>query len=147
MTQKLHFETFINASPSKVWATMLSKDTYGKWTKAFDPSSTFEGTWGKGSSMKFISSTGDGMLSQIAENIPHQFLSIRHLGMIVNGAVDTLSEQVEPWTHSSENYTLTQSNGGTKLEIDLEIPDEYKQMFEEMWPKALLSLKGICEKS
>ncbi len=81
--QTLTFSTTITAPASHVWQCMLDKPTYEERTKAFDPSSTYEGSWEQGASIKFLSSagtsTGEGMISEIAENRPNKFLSIRHL--------------------------------------------------------------------
>ena len=47
----------------------------------------------------------------------------------------------------SENYTLEDKDGGTEVIIDLlNLPEEYKDMFNDMWPKALEKLKEISEK-
>lgn len=50
------------------------------------------------------------------------------------------------WTPAFENYTFREKDGGTELLVDMDTNEEYKQMFEEMWPKALQSLKEIAEK-
>lgn len=42
---------------------------------------------------------------------------------------------------------MQQADGTTELRIEItNIPDDYADMFNEMWPKALESLKEICEK-
>jgi hypothetical protein len=37
------------------------------------------------------------MVAEIAENRRNEFISIRHLGFIANGIVDTTSEVVKAW--------------------------------------------------
>lgn len=147
--EKMHFSVLINASKQKVWHTMLDKETYTQWTKAFNETSTFEGNWEEGSEVHFVGSDADGklsgMYSRIKENRPFEFLSIEHLGIINNGVVDTSSEAVKKWAPAFENYTFTEQSDGTLLEIDMDIDAEYKAIFEEMWPKALQILKTICE--
>lgn len=151
MKEKMHFEIVIHAPVHKVWDTMLAQETYREWTSAFDPTSCYEGSWDKGSKIKFLSSTsGNGMVSEIAENTPYQFVSIRHLGEIQNGVEDTTSERVQKWSPAYENYTFTDKGAETLLEVDMEMPGTpeakaVKEMFEGMWPKALLQLKEICE--
>jgi len=151
MKEKIHFDIVINAPVQKVWDTMFAQETYKEWTSAFEPTSYYEGSWGKGSKIKFLSSDGSGMVSEIAENIPYKFVSIRHLGEVHNGVEDTTSERVMKWTPAFENYTFTDNGTETHLDIDMEMPStpetkEMKEMFEGMWPKALLKLKEICEK-
>lgn len=149
--QKLHFETLINAPKEKVWETVIGKESYSEWTAPFSPSpSYFEGNWEKGGKMKFLSKDDQGkiggMLSEIAENKPGEFLSIKHVGMIMNGVEDMESEEVKKWSPSFENYTLREEEGGTKFMVDMDADDSWAEMFNDMWPKALEKLKEISER-
>lgn len=150
--QKLTTSIHINAPVKKVWDTMLDPTTYALWTTPFNPGgSTYEGSWEQGSEIRFIGpdpETGEkgGMLSRIAENRPHQFISIEHIGIIKNGVVDTTSDEVKQWTPAFENYTFTEKDGGTEVLVEMDINEEHKAMFEDMWPKALQVLKELSEK-
>lgn len=149
--QKIHHSILIDAPVEKVWNTMLEDATYRQWTKPFHPGSYYKGDWSEGSKILFVgpSETGEGeegMVSRIKENRLHEFISIEHLGMIRNGVEDTTSEEVKKWTPSLENYTFTPKDGKTEVSVDMDIVEEYKEMFEEMWPKALESLKELAEK-
>ena len=151
MKEKLHFEITINAPVTKVWDMMLAQETYRQWTAAFEPTSYYEGSWEKGSKMKFLGASGSGMISQIVENIPYKFISTEHLGEIKDGVEDTTSEAVKKWLPAFENYTFTDNGDSTLLQIDMEMGSseeskQMKEMFEGMWPKALLILKEVCEK-
>lgn len=151
MQEKIHFEINIKAPVKKVWDTMLNQETYQDWTTPFAPGSYYEGSWEKGSKMIFLSSWGGGMVAEIADNIEHKYISIRHLGEIRDGVEDTTSERVMQWTPAYENYTFIEKGQETKLEVDMEMKSseansEMIEMFEEMWPKALLKLKKICER-
>lgn len=149
--QTLHFSIVINAPREKVWDTMLEDATYREWTSAFNPAgSYFKGDWNKGSKILFIGvdpETGKedgGMFAEIAENKPHEFVSIKHLGEIKDGAE-------VPWPDPEqagfENYTLKDTADGTEVSVEItNIPDEWKQMMNDMWPKALEKLKEIAEK-
>jgi L-rhamnose mutarotase len=149
--ETITFTVTINADKQLVWHKMLDQETYREWTKAFHEGSDYEGNWDKGSEIYFTAPGKDGkpegMYSRIKENISYQFLSIEHLGMISNGVIDTTSEEVKKWTPSFENYTFTAQNGQTELKVDMQTAPEYKAMFDEMWPKALQSLKFLCEKA
>ncbi len=145
---KLHFSIFINAPREKVWDVMLADVTYRDWTSVFHPGSYYQGNWDKGSKMLFLGpeengQSESGMLAEIAENRLHEFISIKHLGMIENGIEKPWGEETEGY----ENYTFVEKDGGTELLIDLSgIPNEYKEMFDDLWPKALMKLKEIVEK-
>lgn len=111
---------------------MLASDTYKEWTKPFDPTSYYEGDWTPGSTIKFLSGDGQGgMYSEIAENRANEFVSIRHIGMIDKGVIDTESDLVKAWTPSYENYTFVSTSEGTEVKADLSVPLEYEKMFDE----------------
>ena len=87
--KKIQFKQEINASTEKVYNTMLGIDsikTYEQWTAIFNPTSSYEGNWEKGSKMYFVGTDSSGkkagMISEIADNIPFKFISIRHYGML-----------------------------------------------------------------
>jgi hypothetical protein len=148
--EKLQIEIDINAPKQKVWHTMLDDVTYRQWTTPFSEGSYYKGDWSKGSKIIFLGpnpETGKegGMVSRIAENKLYEFISIEHLGMINDGVEDTTSEEVKKWTPAFENYTFKEVNGKTTILVDMDINDEYKEMFEGMWPKALQKLKELCE--
>jgi hypothetical protein len=87
-----------------------------------------------------------GMVSRIAENRLHEYISIEHLGMVNDGQEDTTSEAVKAWAGAHENYTFAEKNGATEILIDIDITEDFKEMFEGMWPKALQKLKELAEK-
>jgi len=147
--QKLNFLIIINAPKNKVWNTMLDDKTYRQWTEPFSPGSYYKGSWNKGSKILFLGpgEKGEmGMVSRIKDNIPFQFISIEHLGMVQDGKEDTSSDAVKSWAGALENYTFTENDGKTEVAVDIDITDEYKDMFQEMWPKALQKLKELAEK-
>lgn len=152
---KLHFEIVIGAKPEKVYDIMLADKTYREWTKIFNPSSRFEGSWEKGAKIIFLGSdeqgNDGGMVSRIKENIPNHFVSIEHLGMIEDGKEITSGPKVEPWIGALENYTFNVQNENTLLAVDLEVKtggmdEQMVAYFTDAWPKALNKLKEICEK-
>lgn len=85
-----------------------------------------------------------GMVSRIAKNVPFEYISIQHLGMLENGAKKLLEEEKQGF----ENYTFVEKDGGTEVFVELtNLPDEYLEMMNQMWPKALEVLKNLAEKS
>ncbi len=129
---------------------MLEDATYREWTKAFDASSSYRGSWEEGEEIRFIGPDSDGkesgMIARIKENRPNEFISIEHIGVIENGVEDRTSEKVKKWIPAYENYTFTDKDGGTELIVDVDTADEYEEMFAGMWPKALQTLKEIAER-
>lgn len=140
-----HFDILIQAPRERVWATMLQSPTYEQWTSAFCEGSRFEGSWQQGDAIRFLDPAGNGMVSEIAEHRPAEFVSIRHLGFIENGQEDTSSDAVRAWAPCHENYTFTDEGGGTRLCIDLDAFGGYEDMMARLWPPALEQLKRLCE--
>lgn len=145
-TEKLHYSVDIAAPVQKVWETMFTQETYRDWTTAFSPGSRYVGSWDQGAKIRFLGAGDDeGMLSEIAENRKHEFVSIRHLGMLVGGKEDYDSPAVRAWAGAYENYTFQPIPGGTRLVIDQDMQADYVQFMNEAWPKALARLKALSE--
>lgn len=145
--KKIHSEITINAPAQKVWDTMLAGETYRKWTSAFAEGSHYKGSWKQGEKMLFLDPEGTGMVSVVAELRPHEFISLKHIGIIQDGIEDTESEEAKKWAPAFENYTFEEVNGKTKLSIDMDILDEFEEMFTEMWDNALIKLKALAEEN
>jgi len=151
--ENMHFEIVIAAKPEKVYNIMLADKTYRKWTKIFNSTSHFKGSWEKGSKILFIGTGEDGkeggMVSHILENIPNRFISIEHLGILVNGEEKTSGPEVDAWSGGLENYTFSEQNGKTLLSVDMKtktkLDENMSSYFAEAWPKALEQLKILCE--
>lgn len=145
MKKTLTFAIDIAAPRALVWDTMLDPEGYKAWTAAFCEGSHFAGSWDEGAAIRFLAPNGDGMVAEIAANRPHEFVSIRHLGEINMGAVDTSSDKVRSWAPAYENYTFSDRDGGTFVEVALDTVPEYVPYMENTFPKALELLKRLCE--
>ena len=150
--KKLQFNISIHAPVSAVYNIMLgisSKSTYEQWTALFNPTSTYEGNWEKGSKMLFIGvdEKGEkgGIVSKIAENIPHQFVSIQHYGLVNAGKEITEGADVEKWANGFENYSFEENNGVTMVKVEIDATEEFIDFMNETYPKALIKLKELCE--
>ena len=148
--EKLRKTIFIDAPRAHVWDVMLTDQTYRDWTTAFTPGSHFVGDWSQGSKILFVGPSPDGagemgMVSRIAENRPHEFISIEHLGIYRNGVEDTESPEAKKWAPAYENYTFAEKNGGTELTVEMDIDEAEQQTFATMWDAALARLKAIAE--
>jgi uncharacterized protein YndB with AHSA1/START domain len=152
--ERLHYSKKINAPVQTVWSTMLEDATYREWTSEFNEGSYYEGDWNQGSEIRFLGpdegGSLDGMIATVEESRPNEFVSLRYLGQIVDGVNDTTSEEARKIAGTHENYTFRQDDGATTLDVDLDFnadsEDEFVQMFDALWPKALDKLKAICER-
>ncbi|PNI08108.1 ATPase [Arthrobacter sp. AFG7.2] len=148
--EKLRFEVRINAPAQTVWATMLDDATYREWTSAFNETgSYYEGDWNQGSEIRFLGPEEEGsvggMIAIVEESRPHEFISLRYLGQIVRGEDDRTSDAAKEFIGAHENYSFTESDGVTTVEVELESEDDWADMLNEAWPVALAKLKDLAE--
>jgi hypothetical protein len=151
--KKIQFKVIINAPANKVYDVMLgisNKLTYEQWTALFNPTSTYDGNWEKGSKIQFVGTDEKGekggMVSEIFDNIPNRFVSIRHYGLLKANVEITEGPEVEKWANGFENYTFEENNGTTTVTVDLDTTEDFLDYMNQTYPKALDKLKEICEK-
>lgn len=150
--KKLQFKVSINAPVTKVYNFMLgtdNKSTYEQWTSLFNPTSTYEGSWEKGNKIHFIGEDENGekggMVSKIAENIPNQFVSIQHYGLLKADKEITEGSEVEKRANGFENYTFEEHKETTTVTVDLDTTEDFVDYMKQTYPKALDKLKELCE--
>jgi len=145
---KLHFETTIENTPENIFRIMLGSESYSKWTQPFNPESHFTGSWEKGERILFLGTGEDGksggMLCRVRENIPGKFVSIESVREVADGK-EVTGGYGDAWIGALENYTLKPAGDKTLLLIDTDVPADSRQFIEEAWPRALETLKALCE--
>jgi len=126
------------------------KGNFEQWTAEFNPTSTYEGSWEKGSKIYFVGTDENGkrggMVSEIAENIPFQFVSIHHYGILDGDIEITEGPEVEKWAGGLENYTFQEQEGMTTVTVDIDVTEDFLDYFNTAWPKALHKLRELAEK-
>lgn len=145
--ERTEFKTEINAPREKVWLVLWDDKTYREWTKPFSEGSYAETDWQKGSKVLFLDGKCSGMVSRIADARPYEYMSIEHLGEVHGGVEDTVSERVKQWAGAHENYTLRDVGDKTELVVDMDLTEEFAEMFREIWPKALAKIKELAERN
>lgn len=144
--EKETFNITIDAPREKVWNILWEDATYRKWTAPFQEGSNAQTDWKKGSKVLFLDNSGkSGMISRIADNIPNEYMSIEHLGELKDGVEDLDSDRVKKWKGIHEDYILKSVNGKTELSVEMDMIDEFKEMFQNIWPKALAKVKELSE--
>ena len=143
--KKEHFAISINAPREKVWEVLWNDNTYKKWTKPFAEGSHAVSDWKEGSEVLFLSGYGQGMFSTIAKKIPNEFMSFKHRGVLKNEKKQPEDDETKKWAGATENYTLKEQNGITELTVDMDVIEDYPQMFEESFPRALNVVKELSE--
>lgn len=86
------------------------------------------------------------MVGEIASCVYPKYISVRLLGYMIDGKDDLSSQEVTSWAPAYENYTFSEtSKNRTSLNIEVELLDEYYDMFAKLWPLALAKIKYISE--
>lgn len=147
--EKLRYSVRIKAPAEVVWTTMLDDASYREWTSVFNSGSYYEGNWDKGSEIRFLGPDDDGslggMIATVEENMPHEFISLRYTGQIVDGADDTTSDAAKSFIGSHENYAFSESGGVTTVDVELDSEEDFVAEFNDAWPAALARLKDLAE--
>jgi uncharacterized protein YndB with AHSA1/START domain len=139
---RLQFSVDIAATRERVWKVLWEDATYRDWTSVFSEGSYAVSDWKEGSKVQFFDASGrNGMSAIIEKQRPHEFMSFRHEAEIKDGQVQPSAD----WAGAHENYTLTSHAGGTRLTVDLDTADEYRQMFDGTFPQALQRVKQLAE--
>jgi hypothetical protein len=150
--QRLQFTVSIQAPAEKVYNNMLglqNKSTYEYWTTVFNPTSTFEGNWDKGSKILFIGTDEQGkragMVSFVEENTVVEKVVVRHLGIVDGDKEITEGPMVDQWAGGYEIYTFEAQDDATLVTVDIDAMPEHLSYFETHYPLALDKLKTLCE--
>ncbi|CAI3800840.1 SRPBCC family protein [Pseudarthrobacter sp. MM222] len=147
--EKLRYSVKINAPAPDVWSTMLDDASYREWTSVFNSGSYYEGGWDKGGEIRFLGPDDDGklggMIATVEECRPHEFISLRYTGQIIDGTDDTRSDAAKSFIGTHESYAFREADGVTTVDVELDSEDEFVAEFNAAWPLALARLKKITE--
>ena len=141
----LKYATTINANKEKVWNTLFTDENYPKWVSVFCEGSYAKTDWKEGSTVDFLTPTGEGMYSKIEQKIQNKIMVFKHLGLLKDGK-KMQDEKSKQWENAKESYELMENNGKTELHASMDTTEEYIDYFNETFPKALKVIKELSEK-
>ena len=145
---KLNYSIQIKANKENVWNTMLDKETYQQWAKAFSSGSTFIGEWKQGEAMLFFDADLGGTKAVLEIFNRYDEILAKHILMVDKDMKDNNEDEMaKKWIGSTERYNFIESGDHTKLEIEITTDETFIKMFDAGWPKALEIIKSLCEQN
>lgn len=145
---KLKYDTEIKASRAVVWETLTDSEKFKQWVKAFSPNSYYDGVWKQGTYIKFLDSNMGGTKAILEIVEPHNRILAKHVSTITKeGVEETTGDMASKWIGTIEDYALIENKGKTHLDITIETHNDFVDMFESGWPKAIKTIKELSEKT
>jgi hypothetical protein len=148
--ETLSYEKVIDASKQKIWDILWGDETYGEWTKFFNPASQsqIKTDWKVGGKTYFVNMEGAGMVSTIDSLDEPKQVIFKHLGMVdKDGVEDTESMEVKQWSGCYEKYILIDFGGKTKLHTEVQIEKEWQDTINTGFIKGLEIVKNLAEEN
>lgn len=139
--QKLQFSIEIKSPKETVWKTLWEDKTFRDWANNIDEGMYMTGDLKEGKEVQFMSPSGFGVTSLVDKLIVNEFVSFRHMMDTQDG-----EKREKEWTGGTESYSLTENSGVTTLTIELDVPPEQEENFNDRLPKALDRVKILAEK-
>ncbi len=137
----LHYKIILNNNVEYVFDKLFDKAFYDEWSKAFDQGSKMAGTLAEGEEVIFYDSKQDGMVALVGKYQVNRVIEFRYLAELMDG------KRTEYDDHTNfERYTFTSlQDQMVMLDIALNIPDQYAEMFEDMWAKAIVLIQDLFD--
>ncbi len=145
MINRLQFSIEIDAEKAEIWETLWNEDAYRNWASVFyEGSYAVSDDWKEGSQVQFLIPDKSGIYSRIEKHIPNEIMHFKHIGSVVDGQPQALDDETKKWSGTTEVYTLTETENGHKLTVDIDILDEHLEYMTKTFPKALERIKTNC---
>lgn len=137
----LHYKIILNNNVEYVFDKLFAKSQYKEWTRPFNPTSDYTGTLAQGSEIFFHDADRNGMLAQVSEYQVNKKIVFSYVASVTDGNKEYFEER-----ENFESYSFTNlQDEMMMLDIELNIPDEYYDMFEEMWAKAIVIIQDMFD--
>ena len=136
----------IHAPKLKVWDILLSPETFPIWAAAFMPGSVAVTDWHEGGHALFLDGKGNGMVSRIASHVTAEYITIEHVGVVVNGQEQYDTEEALAWRGAKESYFVAERDDITTLIVESDVVTSYYDDMNENWDQALLIIKDLAER-
>lgn len=145
MMRELIFSADIQAPVQKVWDVLWSDDTYPRWTRFFMEGSYMKSDWKVGGKAVFLDPEGNGMIATITRLQPPYHVHFSHQGQMIKGVEDTTSKEVKAFNGALEKYDLREEDGGTHLDMSVEVFEDFEKIMTDGFSKGIAEVKRLAE--
>lgn len=137
----LHYKIILNNNVEYVFDKLFAKAEYKEWTRVFNPSSDYDGVLGLGEEIFFKDADNNGMLSKVSKYEVNKVIEFSYLASVEDGVKTEFEDR-----SNFERYTFTSlQDEMVMIDVDLNIPDEYLEMFEDMWAQAIVLIQDLFD--
>ncbi len=137
----LHYKIILNNNVEYVFDKLFAKAEYKEWTRVFNPSSDYDGILALGEEIFFKDADNNGMLSKVSKYEVNKVIEFSYLASVEDGVKTEFEDR-----SNFERYTFTSlQDEMVMIDVDLNIPDEYLEMFEDMWAQAIVLIQDLFD--
>ncbi|WOO88248.1 hypothetical protein R2F61_04800 [Mollicutes bacterium LVI A0078] len=137
----LHYKIILNNNVEYVFDKLFAKAEYKEWTRVFNPSSDYDGILGLGEEIFLKDAENNGMLSKVSKYEVNKVIEFSYLASVEDGVKTEFEDR-----SNFERYTFTSlQDEMVMIDVDLNIPDEYLEMFEDMWAQAIVLIQDLFD--
>lgn len=151
MIKTLQYSIQIQKPQAIVFNTLVDKNVYNDWAKAFSPGTTMEGEWKQGAEILFFDPAHGGTKAVLTILEPYSRILATHIGMVDKDHqeyAEPYDEATQKWIGTTDDYTFHKEDNEetTTFKVEIQTDEMFQSMFDESWPKALALFKELCEK-
>jgi uncharacterized protein YndB with AHSA1/START domain len=135
----------LDAPKEKVWQVLTDDKLNRQWYEAFSKGTYADTDWKVGSKTIFRDQGGNGIIGKVTDNKFAELLALEYTGSVANGEEDYESEMAKGVKGATESYRLSEQDGKTRLDISIEMSQDYLDMMSKMWDTALQKIRQLAE--
>ncbi|ACT91768.1 SRPBCC family protein [Dyadobacter fermentans] len=146
MSRKLvQKDIHIQASAEQIWRIITEDEHNVKWLAAFGEGNIAQTDWQEGSKARFTDDSNVGLIAVIRESRPFEKILIQNIGILTDGKEDYDSDEAIESQEFFEQYLLTPEDNGVRMQVQVNVEDEFYDEISDCWERALGIMKGQAE--